>query len=282
MKKNNYSPSNLRQIEKKIASINGFGGVDYSTRKFLVDQNRAIDLKNFIYKDGVIQKRNGYEEILKVKKQHYIPLGFDGINKNNGNSKENKSNINGIWRFKAEDGFYHVVAHIGYLLYEINNISYKNIEAVPIATKYENDNQGNPRPVCYEFEDFKSCAFVGGNKLWFLGGNQYVCIRFQEATEEGTITVLEDSEITPIPTTTMSITYTDSPIAQRHSLDKVNLLTQWRKNKCISGTFIDRGDNIRTSTFWEYQLDTSIKEKSQKDLNDIEVIITKLTPQKEE
>ena len=53
-------------------------------------------------------------------------------------------------------------------------------------------------------------------------------------------------------------------------------MTQWRKNKLVSGTYIDNGTDIRTTRFWQWDLDTSIKSKSKTDLNDLEVVISEL------
>ena len=47
---------------------------------------------------------------------------------------------------------------------------------------------------------------------------------------------VENSLLTPIPTTSISITYKNSIVSGRAQLDKANLLTMWRKNKMLSGT----------------------------------------------
>ena len=58
--------------------IKKFLGVDYSSQKFLVGDGRAIDLLNYIYKDGVIQKRHGFEELFQITSFDYAPKDFDG------------------------------------------------------------------------------------------------------------------------------------------------------------------------------------------------------------
>lgn len=266
MKKSSFRHYNLNQASRKTLSIESFGGVDYSTQRFLIANNHAIDLLNYIYKDGVIQKRNGIEEIYKVNPYKYLVKSFD--NEDSNEVKVNDVNVNGIWKFKAEDEKIHVVAHIGKLLYEITNIDNEKIEMFPII--YENklvqgdDNLSYYR--CYEFENYKSSAFVGGNKLWFLGGNKFMCLRFLKDNLDTTSVFLfpvENSDATPIPTTAISITYKNSIVNRRAALDKVNLLTMWRKNKMISGTSKNEDEKTKTE-FFEYILDAPIVCKNKK------------------
>ncbi len=276
MKRSSFRHYNLNQSNRQTLTIKAFGGVDFTTPKFLVDSKRAIDLLNFVYKDGVIQKRNGLEERYRVKPYKYIAKSFDDNDTNI--VQENDTNFNGLWKFLAEDGQEHFIAHIGKLLYTITNIDNEKIEFSPIVY--------SPYPVigddnlsyyqCYEFLNYSSSAFVGGNKLWFLGGNKYMCLRFlKDANNESIIQFfpVEDSDFTPIPTTTISITYKNSIANRRASLDKTNLLTMWRKNKLISGTSKNENEKTRTE-FFEYTLDAPIVCKNtKKDMANFSVLI---------
>lgn len=244
-------------ISRKITGISNFAGVDYSTQRFKVSQHRAIDIQNFIYKDGVIQKRQGIEELFSLKPTHYIPNDYEEY-------KVNDTNFNGIWTVKGEDNKLHVIAHIGKLLYEIKNIDSDTIEISLITTeKTPKEYGGNIYYYTYEFENYKSSAFVGANRLYFLGGNKYMCIRFL-SNSKPLIYPIEDHEDTYIPTTTISITCKNSAIAGRTSLDKVNLLTQWRKNELLSGT--TKTDGV---TLYDYTLDSPLIPKNEEDMRDI-------------
>ena len=267
MKRSSFRHYNLSQAPRKTLSIESFGGVDYSTQRFLVSNNHAIDMMNYIYKDGVIQKRNGIEEVYKVLPYKYIAKAFDDYDDTN-EVKTNEVNVNGIWKFKAEDEKVHVIAHIGKLLYEITNLDNEKIEMSPIIYEKKlvqgNDSLSYYR--CYEFENYKSSAFVGGNRLWFLGGNKFMCLRFLKDSYDNTSVYLfpvENSEATPIPTTMISITYKNSIANKRASLDKVNLLTMWRKNKMISGTSKNEDEKTKTEYF-EYMLDAPLVCKNKK------------------
>ncbi len=277
MKKSAFRHYELNQAKRHQLEVKSFLGVDYSTQKLLIADGHAIDLKNYVYKDGVMQKRRGVEQILLIKDFEYIPADFDVSTRaliDEIHSNENAKSINGMWKFEAEDGREHVVAHIGKLMYEIINIDNELVEAQPITTGGTATVDGETHYLAFEFEDYKSFAVVGGKKLWFLGGNKYMCLRFQPSQQQYFIDffALEDSSHTPIPTTTISITYKNSIVNRRMGLDNVNLLTKWRKNKLISGTTKSEDEKTKT-TFFEYTLDAPLIVKDAKDMADIEVTI---------
>lgn len=235
--------------------IKKFLGVDYSSQKFLVGDGRAIDLLNYIYKNGVIQKRHGFEELFQITPFDYAPKDFDGNDVLE--VRTNPINFNGIWRLRFEDGEFHTIAHIGKLLYEVKNMedgkpSFEPIVYSPTQVYIE----GRYYYQCYEYEDFKSFAFNGGDRLWFLGGNKFMLIRYLE--NYGLMVVpVEDSEFSPIPVTQISITYKNARAGQRANLDNVNLLNVLRKNRLISGIGKDEDEKTK-SDFYDYTLDAPL------------------------
>ena len=277
MKKSSFKHYDLSQSTRKNLTISKFGGVDYSTPRFLVDSSRAIDLLNYIYKNGIVQKRNGIEEIYHVKSFKYIKKDFDDGFVDDV-VKENGVNFNGLWKFVAEDGKEHFIAHVGKLLYEIKDFNTSQMEMLPIIFNKNSvkGNDGLYYSRCYEFLDNKSFAFVGGNKFWFLGGNKYMCLRFlKDQYGESVIQFfpVENSLLTPIPTTSISITYKNSIVSGRAQLDKANLLTMWRKNKMLSGTSKNETEKTKT-TFYEYTLDAPlICKDTKKDMANFSLII---------
>lgn len=277
MKRSAFRHYSLSQAKRHQLDIKSFLGVDYSTQKFLISDGHAIDLKNYVYRDGVMQKRHGIEQIILIKTISYIPSNFDNPTTPSVeeiHSNENSKTIYGMWKFEAEDGKEHIVAHIGKLMYEIVNIDNELIEAKLISSA-DAMVDGEVHPLAYEFEEYKSFAVVGGKKLWFLGGNKYMCLRFLPITPQvsrASFFALEDSDHTPIPTTTISITYKNSIVNRRMGLDNVNLLTMWRKNKLISGTSKQEDEKTKT-TFFEYTLDAPLIVKNPKDMAGIEVTI---------
>lgn len=250
-----FRPVRLSPRKKYTKQIRKFLGVDYSTQKFLVGDGRAIDLLNYIYKNGVVQKRNGIEELFKVSAFNYVPKDFDGNDVLE--VKTNTVNFNGIWRLRFEDGEFHTIAHIGKLLYEVRYMEDGKPSFEPIL--YSTTQvyvEGQYYYQCYEYEDFKSFAFNGGDRLWFLGGNKFMLIRYLE--NYGLIVVpVEDSDFSPIPVTQISITYKNARAGSRASLDNVNLLNVLRKNKLISGIGKDEDEKTK-SDYYDYTLDAPL------------------------
>ena len=254
-KMSNFNPTSISKVKKYTKTIQRFLGVDYSSQKFLVGDGRAIDLLNYIYKDGVIQKRLGFEELFQIKPFNYVPKDFDGNDVLEVHT--NTINFNGIWRLRFEDGLFHTIAHIGKLLYEVVNLedgkpSFEPILYSPTQVTVEGQNYYQ----CYEYEDFKSFAFNGGDRLWFLGGNKFMLIRYLE--NDGLLVVpVEDSQFAPIPVTQISITYKNARAGQRANLDNVNLLNVLRKNRLISGIGKDEDEKTK-SDFYDYTLDAPL------------------------
>ena len=265
MKKSSFQPYNLSSKSRQTLQINQFLGVDFSTQKFQINNNRAIDILNYIYKDGVIQNRNGITQMAQIKPIAYIKREFDNTIKDN-TTRYNDVNVNNIWQFTAEDNKKHIVAHIGKLLCEIKNID--NEEEITIEPiKFSNNS-------AYEFENYKSQAFVGGNKLWFLGGNKYMVLRFRNLDNNEVITLepVEDSDLVQIPTTTISITYANAKDSgNRATLDNVNLMTKWRKNRLLSG--IGKTETATVSSNFDYTLDAPFIMERESDITDFELTI---------
>ena len=144
-------------------------GLDKASKPFEADPSRALDELNYVYRDGKVQKRHGLNELLTVKPTEYIKVGFDGTEATSAST--NAVEWNGIWRFKAEDRKYHVVAHIGKLMYEVyeENGSFK-CEPITSGTGISSRSRSQ-YPKCYEFEDYRSVAVVAANSLYFFGGN---------------------------------------------------------------------------------------------------------------
>lgn len=262
----------LGKTKRLQAVTDRFLGVDYSSQKFLVANGRAIDLKNFIFTGNRVEKRHGYEQLFLVDDFEYVPADFDNpstalLNEVHTNAK----NINNIWAFEGEDSKVHIIAHIGKLLYEVKNIDNDDISVEPILASSDLAQVDNlPYYLAFEYENYKSQAFVGGKKLWFLGGNKYMCIRYRTSQVE--VFAVENSDKTPIPVTTISITSNGSTVSQRMSLDKTNLMTEWRINKLITGT--TRNEEKKTQkTFYEYNLDAPLIPKTARDMADITVVI---------
>ena len=278
-----FRPQTISEPKKHQFTIGAFRGVDYRPIQLQVKDYNATDIKNFIYRDNANQKRMGYEQLCNIPISLFSSnlYSLTCINENNSVVTTNtSSNINGLYEFLDEDNEYHLIAHIGSFLYEIKNISgafysisYELICEVvsPYARK------------AIKLNDTISSAFYNNGKLYILDGNKYICIYKGDLessdigikkSDSGLCVILvENSHLAYVPTTTIGITYKDSPVTMNASLDKINLLSNFRKNKLVSGTFIEDGENARTTANFDYELDTNIS-GNQSELNDIEVSIT--------
>jgi len=270
-KRSTFRPYELsaKSVARKKLVIEKFLGVDYSPAQLQVANNHAVDIQNFIYKDDVVQKREGFEQLLQASKVWYHVKTEGGFE-----YRENPVQVNGVWSFVGLDNQRYIVAHIGKILFKITglgkNASFLDVSLEPI---FYSNSQGYT-DLAVELNNTYSMAFEGDHKLYILGGNKYYVLRVNSG--EFTLTAVEEDEETYIPTTTIGITYKDSSVNLRTGLDDVNLMTQWRKNKLASGTYVDDGVTLRTSRFWDYELDTSIVAKKQKDLNDVVITIETL------
>lgn len=262
--KNTFVPYDLSSSNKKLLNISLFKGVDYNKAQLQVANYHAVDILNIVYRDRVNQKRNGWEQLAKVNPIIYHIKNEDGTY----TQKTNSTNINGVWELNGR-----VIAHIGKLICEIKNINdFLRCEIIPLL---ENIIVGGSiYKVGKELEDYKSFSFINEKTLYILGGNKYYSLRDNNGSLQ--LEEVEDNPNTYIPTTTIGITYADSKVSRRTALDDVNLLSQFRKNKLVSGTYFDDGISLRTTRFWEYALDTNIVSKKPTDINNIVIKISSL------
>ena len=258
---------------RRRLSIDAFLGVDYNPAQLQVASNHATDILNFIYKDRVNQKRRGWEQLAKIPDDYtYYVRNDDGT----FTQKTNTPHFNGFFHLVGEDNLIYYVAHIGKLLYQVTGIgkdkSFLDIEFKPLVDSVVVG--ANTYNVALELEDYKSSAFVGDKRLYILGGNKYYVLKVNNGVFD--LAEVEDHEETYIPVTTIGITYKDSPVSGITALDDVNMMTQWRRNKLVSGTYIDDGVTLRTTRFWDYELDTNVQCKKPTDINNIVVKISSL------
>ena len=267
----NVSVSRSGFSSKQVLNISRYLGLDYNPAQLQVATNHAVDASNIVFKDRVNQKRSPYEQLLKIEPYQYY-VEEDG----SYTAKTNSTHINGIWDFIGEDEEKHLVFHIGNILFIAYNVdeehNFLEMELLPLVDR--KTINGTTYNIAYEINDEKLSAFYQNNKLYILGGNKFIVLRAKD--NQFVLSEVEDDEDTYIPVTTIGITYKDSLVGSRTPLDDVNLMTEWRKNKLVSGTYIDDGVTVRTTRFWDFELDTSVKCKNPKDINDIKINISSL------
>lgn len=273
MRKSTYAHYDLSFHKQKTLAIAKFLGVDFNPAQLQVADNHAVDMENIIFEDRVNQKRRGWEQLAKIEPYHYHVV-VDEL----GTIEEriNTTSFNAFWEFEDTEGRRHYIAHIGKLLYEVTNIgqdaTFLDFHLEPLVeTKVVGNNTYH---LAIELEDYKSFAQTGYGRLFIFGGNKLLVLKVKNGNFE--LKEVEDDEDTYIPVTTIGITEVDSAVSEQQILDDVNLMTQWRRNKCVSGTYLDDGVSLRTTRFTDYQLDTSVKPKKPTDINNINIKISSL------
>ena len=247
-------------------------GLDLSSGPFEASPERALDEMNYAYIDGRVRKRPGYKNVLDIPASRYFRRSFDGETAS-ALSTNSSPKVNGIWEFRAEDGKTHVVCHAGKLLYEITSTGNEAWDCEPISKGYQEAN-GSRAPMCYEFEDYKSSAFVGARMLWFLGGNSYMRLRWPADGSGPVLEPVAESDFAYVPVTTASIAYEEAKAGQREQIDATNLMTRWRRNLLISGIG-KSSDGDKVEKTYRYVLDAPLITKDRaKDMAAFHITLT--------
>jgi len=270
--RNKFNPQTISEPKKHQFVVDAFRGVDYRPIEMQVANYNAVEIENFIFRDNANQKRMGYEQLLNIPIQSYVDL------EDNQSKTNTSNNVNGLWTFIDENGNKRFIAHIGSLLYEISGIDGAFYKMTYKLIKDTN----NKTMTLLDRPSGTYSAFSDKGKLFILSGNYYYALYSGEKASSDfgiqcsdlVFIKVADSSISYIPTTTIGITYKDSPVKSNTSLDKVNLLSKFRKNKLVSGTFMDDGETTRTTEFYDYELDSEVWYENETDLNNLEVDIT--------
>ncbi len=276
-----FKPTSVSGTSRKSLTVSEFGGVDYSKQRFGVESSRSIDEINYVYRDGVLQKRKGTTIEFKCPSFKYREIdGSDEI--------QNGINLNGLWSFKAEDGEEHLIAHVGNLLCEVLDVGGNDERIEPIYDSTEINSETEKIYVCLAFKDFMSgqnSAFVGANRLYFTGGTKFACLRFYKDDDGKTVRHLyaienkhdesNESEDAYIPLTTIMITHNNSNSdGSRTTYDDVNLMTKWRKNSLITDSgWVDNVDESVLDAFCDFTLDSPLVWEAEDDMVDFKVDI---------
>lgn len=283
---NTYRHYKLNAPTRLTLSVSSFKGVDYTPAQLDVAEYHAVDIKNLIWKDDVDQKRNGLEHCASVPIVRYYVWNYSTNSYQEKNNK-NERQINGVYQFIAENAKTYTLVHAGKLLFLVTNFGddYSFYNATWKLVADEVARSGEVYTVPVELENTISSAFIGSHRLYLLDGAKYRVVRVING--KLTVSNVEDNSLTYVPTTTVGIgiswkertadgEYTDFSPAQPTPLDDVNLLTQWRKNKLVSGLFQETEYTVKSTHFFDYSLDTNIYPKKKTDLNDFTLQITKL------
>lgn len=219
---NFFKTTGIQARERKMLTINDFGGIDYMSNPLAISVSRAVEMKNFIKRDGVNQKRRGWTQVSTLKDENGNPLI-----------------IRNIWNFVAsyEEGLHPTEMIVAYTsngkfwtpssrhnLLDVDTSKYEQIEWIELHIW--NGDEGN---IELDLPDKELQAFVSDNKLFILTGVKYLICYLSPESNDLRITLAENPyEIeTYIPTVLTGVPRTPTP------LDDFNLLNSKIKVKGI-------------------------------------------------
>ena len=254
---------------KHTLKVMNFIGLDLLNNLTNVSNQRGIHSLNYVWRNGMAQKRFGYDKIGYAPKVIYYPRDID-TGEVSDTAVENGNAINGIWEFVADDGEKHAIAHVGKLLFELKDGKGGYKEFSPIFTY-----SGAKSNCAYELEDFRSFAVPGQRRLWILGGNAFLMLHYERNGNhyDPVIEKVSNSDYAFVPTTSIAITCNQSKNSGRADLDYPNLLSPFRQNLLLTGT--GKEDIGQTNQpFYEYELDAPINPANEREMYDMEIEIS--------
>lgn len=271
----------LHQGARRYPKTIEFRGTDMTSPRFQVAEDRSIDSLNYLWKDGAVHKRHGlmpafmFKDNIRKYRMSYIPLktqkavispieevDTSGL-KYSLTLDVDSQPVCGIWFLKN-----FTIVHIGTaLFYAYQNSDTLNLLCSKNTGIYTDTKTQTAETLYYSFTmpRWKCQAFESGGKLWILTGVFYYCIE-PAGTSNGAYSALKMTRVsmsddTYVPTTTIGITAQGTGISGRASLESPNLLTQWRKNGCVSGIKASGSEDVNGTHYYTYSLDAPINPK---------------------
>lgn len=207
--------------ELQAINVNSLMGVDYSSSNMNISDNHAVVIQNLLKKNNVLQKRNGWSQILSIEEGQ----AHDSLNQNIAFT--NGSTINGIWQIKYKSEI-NIIAHIGQDLFFINNFDSNGFDSITLD-KIEKDDS-------IVILNEKSWGIVANDRIYILCGS-YIVVKLSKDENNKTIATISnvyDDIDTYVPTTTIGITPEGvNTSIIRLSYDDVNIMSPYRINTLL-------------------------------------------------
>lgn len=249
--------------ERKTLRLSDFRGVDFSSSPLFVKSTRASDMCNLYNDYGKTRKRPGWRERLCIRDQ----------------ATDAPLRINGVFEYKMGE-HRDVIIHAGTRFFRVtvDEQGQESAEDITMSGTYERSRVDESL-----LTDERSQAFFMAGKMYVIGCGDYLVYGSWDEGKTFELRRVYDGEDTYIPTTTVSIDGEKVQIVLngnigaaeirgayvhpnasglRATLDDVNLLTPWRKNK-LQGWLSTKATDGTVSYYNVYQLDTTIDEDSE-------------------
>lgn len=262
----------FNSTSKRNNDVIQFGGLDLSSPKLNVASNHCLDEMNYVFRDGSVQKRFGYNKNLPSFKNvssvgfYYYPVSF--YNNVDSASTSLPTYDNTLKVVSKDDPIYDmwvlkdlIIVHKGSALFYLKTssiIDEDDYELTPIAINrratgvtIEGGTIVYPY-FTYEMPERKMSGYVGNSKLWILTGTNFISL---ELRDNDRVIMRSVQNNAYVPTTTIGIMQSESNIGgNRLTFESANMLTTLRKNGIVGG--IKNADDSNVGTF---ALDANIK-----------------------
>lgn len=202
--------TNVALKNRRTLQLSDFMGVDFSSSPLSVRSNRASNAKNFINEYGINKKRNGWNELVKIKR--------GGV----------AQKINGIFEY-VNGSRRDILVHAGNRFYRLTENGGKyTYTDITLSSTYEPAK-------CDEslLKDQRSQAFFNKGKAYIVGCGDYLVYGTWDEGESYQLRRVVNNEDTYIPTTTVSIDADGATDDMRGSVDDINCLSSKRINQLL-------------------------------------------------
>lgn len=220
-----------------------FRGVDMSSPRFQVNQNRAMDMCNYIWRNRSVQKRYGTKASMpEIGAFYYYPNGSQNALK----KQEQFVPVYDMWWIGDT-----LAIHKGSLIYIWEGDKSEAPTPVLASDSFISHTEELETHIYYDAYEVPNERFGGivyGDALWLLTGKGY--LKLYKSDGKWTLGKVSDMDVY-VPLTTMGITADGSGIGARTTIESANLLTSKRKNG-ISPLPNDKGP------LFTYTLDSNV------------------------
>ena len=202
--------TNISLKTRRTLQLSDFKGVDFSSSALSVRRDRASNMRNFINEYGVNKKRNGWNELIKIK--------YGG----------QSQRINGIFEY-VNGSRREVLVHAGRRFYRLVKSGGRySVVDITLTSTYTPSKVNTAK-----IKDQRSQAFFNKGRAYIIGCGDYLVYGTWNEGVSYELRRVANNTDTYIPTTTISIDNDSVEDDMRGSLDDVNCLSSRRVNQLL-------------------------------------------------
>lgn len=202
--------TNISLKTRRTLQLSDFRGVDFSSSALSVRRDRASNMRNFINEYGANKKRNGWNELIKIK--------YGGKNQN----------INGIFEY-VNGSRKEILVHAGKRFYRLKEANGRySVDDITLSSTY------TPAKVdVTRLKDQRSQIFYNKERAYIIGCGDYLVYGSWDEGTSYELRRVANNVDTYVPTTALSIDNDDVSDETRGTLDDVNCLSSRRINQLL-------------------------------------------------